>query len=43
MRNEGPAFIRVGRAVRYFVDDLRSFLDARRVATRNSEPGGAAK
>ncbi len=36
MRNEGPAFIRVGRAVRYRVEDLTQFLDAHRVETRES-------
>ena len=35
MRNEGPAFIRSGRAVRYHVEDLDAFLSAHRVETRS--------
>jgi len=38
MRNEGPAFIRVGRAIRYLPNDLRMFLEAHRVQTHS---GGA--
>jgi hypothetical protein len=34
MRNTGPAFVRVGRAVRYRVEDLERFLDQHRVETR---------
>lgn len=35
MRNQGPPYIRVGRAVRYRVEDLDRFLDAHRVQTRS--------
>lgn len=35
MRNVGPAYVRVGRTVRYTTEDLQRFLDAHRVETRN--------
>ncbi len=34
MRNVGPAYVRIGRAVRYRVADLERFLDEHRVETR---------
>lgn len=36
MRNTGPAYVRVGRAVRYRVEDLSRFLDEHRVETRSA-------
>jgi Helix-turn-helix domain len=33
---KGPAYVRVGRSVRYRVDDLDAFLTAHRVETRDS-------
>jgi predicted DNA-binding transcriptional regulator AlpA len=35
MRRVGPPFIKVGRAVRYRVEDLDQFLDSHRVETRS--------
>jgi len=35
MRGTGPAYIRVGRAVRYAVADLDQFLAAHRIETRS--------
>lgn len=34
--NRGPAFIRVGRSVRYVVTDLEAWLNRHRVETRES-------
>jgi hypothetical protein len=42
MRNTGPAFVRVGRSIRYRVDDLRDFLEAHRVATKQ-QPASTAR
>ena len=33
MRGEGPAYVRLGRAIRYRVADLDLFLEAHRVRT----------
>jgi hypothetical protein len=33
-RTEGPAFIRIGRAIRYRVQDLDAFIAARRIERR---------
>lgn len=30
---EGPAYVKIGRLVRYRADDLAAFLDSHRVAT----------
>jgi hypothetical protein len=34
-RKIGPAFLRVGRSVKYKLSDLESFLDSSRVTTRD--------
>jgi predicted DNA-binding transcriptional regulator AlpA len=34
MHGRGPAYIRIGRSVRYLVRDLDAFLEAHRVVTR---------
>ena len=34
MRGRGPAYVRIGRSVRYLVRDLDAFLEAHRVETR---------
>jgi len=33
----GPAFVKVGRSVRYRVADLEAFIDAGRVTTRDQD------
>ncbi len=33
MRNQGPAYIRLGRAIRYDLRDLDRWLDSKRVVT----------
>jgi predicted DNA-binding transcriptional regulator AlpA len=38
LRHDGPAFIRIGRAIRYRVSDLDAWLDAHRVQTRELTP-----
>ena len=38
-QGRGPAYVRVGRAVRYRTSDLDAFLDAHRVETRDSRRG----
>ena len=37
-RGQGPRYVKVGRAVRYFEGDLAAFLDARTI-----EPAGAGR
>jgi len=36
-RGNGPAYIQIGRSVRYRVSDLDAFLDANRVETRSAK------
>jgi predicted DNA-binding transcriptional regulator AlpA len=33
-RNRGPAFLKIGKAVRYRISDLDAWLSAKRVSTR---------
>ena len=35
-QGRGPAYLQIGRAVRYRIEDLDAFLNARRVETRDS-------
>lgn len=39
VRGNGPPFIKLGRAVRYRVGDVRAWIDARRVASTSQEVG----
>ena len=38
-QGRGPAFVRLGRAIRYLVHDLDAFMDANRHAPRAGNPG----
>jgi hypothetical protein len=38
-QGRGPAFVRLGRAIRYLVHDLDAFMHANRHAPRSSNPG----
>ena len=37
IRGGGPAFIKIGRAVRYDPDDLRAYIDQHRIANTAQE------
>ena len=37
-RGQGPAFVRLGRAIRYLPEDLETFLRANRFATESPSP-----
>jgi len=33
-QSRGPAYIKAGRAIRYAIDDLRSFMDQNRISNQ---------
>lgn len=39
VKGNGPPFIKLGRAVRYRVGDVRAWIEARRVASTSQEVG----
>lgn len=39
VKGDGPMMVRLGRAVRYRVGDVRAWIEARRVASTSQEVG----
>lgn len=39
VKGDGPTMVRLGRAVRYRVQDVREWIEARRVASTSQEVG----
>ncbi len=43
VRGDGPPMVKIGRAVRYRIADLRQWIEARRVSSTSEIPGGGAR
>ena len=43
VRGDGPTMVKIGRAVRYRIADLRQWIEARRVSSTSEIPGGGAR